>query len=80
MKSSLQEKPVGEKGGKRIKVMNRKGVTVSYAHVRGRASGVGGVGDLNLKNAINMVTTEQRFTQIRAERKKRSKNQEQEQQ
>ena len=41
---------------------------------------MGGVGDLNLKNAINMVTTEQRFTQIRAERKKRSKNQEQEQQ
>lgn len=49
-------------------------------HVEGRCAyaGKGGrvrhVGNLNLKNAINMETTEQRFTHIRAERKKRSKN------
>ena len=32
-------------------------------------------GNLNLKNATNMETTEQRFTQIRAEREKRNKSQ-----
>ena len=37
------------------------------------------VGNLNLKDATNMETTEQRFTQIRAERKKRSKINEEEQ-
>jgi len=42
-------------------------------HVKG-GTGKGGrvrdAGNLNLKNAINMETTEQRFTQIRAERRK----------
>ena len=36
---------------------------------------VNDVGSLNLKDAANMETTEQQFTQIRAERKKRSRNQ-----